>query len=102
MTHLKMREESVVVTLKVSNTEEIELKATEPKKVYENDYEKLRNRPKLNGAVIEGNMKETDPTVPAWAKENKKPTYTCEDIGAISENDAMTLEEIDYIFKQLF
>ena len=25
---------------------------------------------------------ETDPTVPAWAKANTKPTYTCEEIGA--------------------
>lgn len=102
MIHLRMREESIKTTLKISENKEIKVKVTEPKKVYENDYEKLRNRPKLNGVVIEGDMKETDPTVPAWAKENKKPTYTCEDIGAISENDAMTLEEIDYIFKQLF
>lgn len=92
-----------MIRLEVSEKETaVKLSVSEPKKVYENDYEKLRNRPKLNGTLIEGDMKETDPTVPAWAKENKKPTYTCEDIGAISENDAMALEEIDYIFKQLF
>lgn len=47
-------------------------------------------------------MQEIDPTVPDWAKNNKKPTYSCEEIGALNEKDAMTLEEIDYIFQQLF
>lgn len=28
-------------------------------------------------------IKETDPTVPAWAKEEEKPTYTAEEVGAL-------------------
>lgn len=28
-------------------------------------------------------VEETDPTVPAWAKEPEKPTYTAEDVGAL-------------------
>ena len=102
MIHLRMKEESVKANLKISKQEEIRLKVEESKKIYENDYEKLKNRPNLNGTVIQGNMQEIDPTVPDWAKNNKKPTYSCEEIGALNEKDAMTLEEIDYIFQQLF
>lgn len=32
-----------------------------------------------------GIMQETDPTVPAWAKQPKKPTYTAEEVGAASK-----------------
>lgn len=35
-----------------------------------------------NIAVDEDSFTETDPTVPAWAKEPNKPTYTAEDVGA--------------------
>lgn len=30
---------------------------------------------------------ETDPTVPAWAKTEKKPTYTADEVGALSKNE---------------
>lgn len=30
---------------------------------------------------------ETDPTVPAWAKAETKPTYTAKEVGAISQDD---------------
>ena len=30
-------------------------------------------------------FEETDPTVPAWAKEATKPTYTAEEVGALSD-----------------
>lgn len=30
---------------------------------------------------------ETDPTVPAWAKQPQKPTYTANEIGAVSQDD---------------
>lgn len=29
---------------------------------------------------------ETDPTVPSWAKQTSKPTYTAEEVGALPEN----------------
>lgn len=32
-------------------------------------------------------VKETDPTVPDWAKEKKKPTYTAEEVGAQPKGD---------------
>ncbi len=44
------------------------------------DYNQLENRPTLNGKTLEGDVDETDPTVPAWAKNPVKPTYTAADI----------------------
>lgn len=32
-------------------------------------------------------IEESDPTVPAWAKEQEKPTYTAYEVGAISQDD---------------
>ena len=66
----------------------------------EKDYEKLNNLPRLNGEVIKGNMEESDPTVPAWAKEKEKPKYTAEEVGAVSLDDDVSYEEIDKWFKQ--
>jgi hypothetical protein len=37
---------------------------------------------KANSAMQ--SYEETDPTVPAWAKESDRPTYTADDVGAIS------------------
>ena len=31
-------------------------------------------------------VKETDPTVPAWAKQPQKPSYTAAEVGALSQN----------------
>lgn len=36
---------------------------------------------------------ETDPTVPAWAKENTKPTYTASEVGADASGTASSLVE---------
>ena len=35
------------------------------------DYNKLINKPTLNGETIQNNMKEKDPTVPEWVKKAK-------------------------------
>lgn len=37
------------------------------------DYEKLKNKPKFNGVELVGNVNESDPQVPAWAKEEEVP-----------------------------
>ena len=74
------------------------------------DYLQLSNKPKINGVELVGNTttedlgivvpqytselvndsgfitNETDPTVPAWAKEPNKPTYTAEEVGALPSN----------------
>lgn len=38
---------------------------------------------------------ETDPTVPKWAKQSEKPTYTAQEVGAISISSEITDAEID-------
>ena len=74
------------------------------------DYLQLFNKPKINGVELVNNTttedlgivvpqrtseivndsnfitNETDPTVPAWAKEPTKPTYTAEEVGALPSN----------------
>ncbi len=37
------------------------------------DYEKLKNKPKINGVELVGNYEEVDPQVPSWAKEEEVP-----------------------------
>ena len=74
------------------------------------DYLQLSNKPKINGIELVDNTttedlgivvpqytselendsgfitNEADPTVPAWAKEPTKPTYTAEEVGALPSN----------------
>ena len=38
------------------------------------DYNKLKNKPKLGGREIVGDMEEIDPRVPEWAKEEESPS----------------------------
>ena len=62
------------------------------------DYTALTNKPQISGIELTGNKtlddlgiqkkgayitKETDPTVPAWAKAETKPTYTADEVGAL-------------------
>ena len=68
----------------------------------QNDYELLKNKPKLDGREIIGDIPELDPTVPDWAKEETKPTYSSDEIGAVDRNDTMTYDEIDRMFSAVF
>ena len=67
------------------------------------DYEKLRNKPKLNGFEIVGDVEEIDPTVPTWAKAETRPVYTPEDIGAMAEGSVTSVSknELDEIWNSL-
>lgn len=67
------------------------------------DYEKLRNKPKLNGNEIIGEVEEIDPTVPLWAKEETRPVYTPEDIGAMPEGSVtcVSTTELDELWNSL-
>lgn len=40
--------------------------------------------------LIKNPLEETDPTVPEWAKAEKKPTYTAEEVGAIANTYLQT------------
>lgn len=68
-----------------------------------NDYNKLRNKPKLNGNEIIGEVEEIDPTVPAWAKAETRPVYTPEDIGAMAEGSVTSVSttELDELWNSL-
>lgn len=66
---------------------------------YELDYAKLINKPTLNGIEINGDMLETDPLVPSWAKEPVKPEYTPVEVGAVDERYAIPLEELSLLFQ---
>lgn len=59
------------------------------------DYNKLKNKPKLNGNEIIGEVEEIDPTVPTWAKAETRPVYTPEDIGAIAEGSVTSVSTTD-------
>lgn len=65
-----------------------------------NNYSEMENKPQIGGVELVGNKtldelniqqkgnyltKETDPTVPAWAKEKTKPTYTAAEVGALPD-----------------
>lgn len=92
------------VNISAESTEDDENIQMEIEEIFEkevsgtNDYEKLKNLPKLNGEIIMGDMAESDPTVPAWAKKAVKPTYIPEEIGALSEENEVSLQEISTWF----
>jgi hypothetical protein len=45
---------------------------------------------------------EQDPTVPDWAKQENKPTYTAEEIGALGEDSEMSYADIKSIWDATF
>jgi len=47
-----------------------------------------------NEIFEEGVMKETDPTVPEWAKQEKKPSYTANEVGAIGTGEALYFNDV--------
>lgn len=53
------------------------------------DYEQLKNKPRLNGKEISGDMYETDPTIPEWAKAQNKPSYTPEEVNAVNNDNVI-------------
>lgn len=67
------------------------------------DYNKLKNKPKLNGNEIIGEVEEIDPTVPTWAKAETRPVYTPEDIGAMAEGSVtyVSTTELDELWNSI-
>lgn len=85
--------------VQIRPNERVELHLGDKIPVPVRDYEMLVHKPMLNGVELIGNFilklsdlendvgyisQETDPTVPAWAKQPNKPVYTAEEIGAMS------------------
>lgn len=65
------------------------------------DYNKLKNKPTLNGKEIIGDIAEIDPTVSGWAKEPTKPSYTAEEVGALKNDEikAISLDELNSLWE---
>jgi hypothetical protein len=51
----------------------------------------LINPPSVDIAAFSGSFNETDPTVPEWAKNSTKPTYTASEVGADASGTASSL-----------
>lgn len=66
------------------------------------DYNELANKPYLNDVLIQGRMYETDPTVPSWAKESKKPAYNAQEVNAVGVDDVVSYRDIDNILNMLW
>lgn len=64
--------------------------------VLSRSYNDLEDKPRLNGETIVGDMVETDPTVPNWAKAPTKPDYKAEEVGAIPEGAIRVLGDGDF------
>lgn len=47
------------------------------------DYEKLKNLPKINETTLIGNYNEIDPTVPTWAKGEEPEKMSFADIKSV-------------------
>lgn len=67
------------------------------------DYNKLTNRPSIGGILLEGNKTAEQlglakasqiPNVPSWAMQQKKPTYTAQEVGAQPQGDYALRSEI--------
>lgn len=69
------------------------------------NYNDLSNKPQINGETLTGNKsasdfglqpsgdyitKETDPTVPEWAKQDEKPEYTANEVGAVAQSQGIS------------
>ncbi len=64
--------------------------------VLSRSYNDLEDKPRLNGETIVGDMVETDPTVPNWAKAPTKPEYSANEVGAIPEGSIRVLGDGDF------
>lgn len=61
-------------------------------------YNDLEDKPRLNGETIVGDMVETDPTVPNWAKAPTKPEYSANEVGAIPEGALLGAADLEYMW----
>lgn len=66
------------------------------------DYNMAINKPKINGTTLIGNYDEIDPTVPKWAKNNTKPNYTAEEVGAVDKDAILTDLDIKIMIDAIF
>ena len=60
------------------------------------DLDTIRNGATLGATALQSFI-ETDPTVPAWAKEPNKPTYTAEEVGALPSSTTIPTKTSELI-----
>ncbi len=90
------------IELDLETEESIELLVKEGLSVGKDDYKKLKNKPSINGTTLIDNYDEVDPTVPGWAKENFKPSYTPGEIGALDSNSEVSFSELKRVWDSVF
>lgn len=61
---------------------------------YEKDYEKLDNKPQINGEELIGNKTSDDLHI--------KQEYTYSEVGAVGAENQIAMEEIDRLFNAVF
>lgn len=54
------------------------------------------------GGIKFGDPEESDPTVPLWAKQENKPNYSADEVGAVDADNEMSFAQIDSYFKSVF
>lgn len=102
-TSISKKEEIVNSTLK-KNNDEIKFEVEEKVNIIGGvkDYEMLENLPSINGTELKGNYNELDPTVPEWAKEDSKPKYTADDVGALDIRNEISFADIKELWDSIF
>ena len=82
--------------------EDLSIKMEQIYREVSSNYSELQNKPTLNGVEIMGAMTEIDPTVPEWAKQQQKPAYSTDEIGAVDAEDEMTILDVSDMFNRVF
>lgn len=95
---LDVQDDSEQIDIQVDgNSDDLNLEVKEQYGGGTSDYNKLKNKPKLNGSEIIGEVEEIDPTVPTWAKAETRPVYTPEDIGAMAEGSVTSVSTTELV-----
>ena len=90
------------LSLEVIEEETIEMDIDEQMLTGEDDYLILKNKPSINGKRLIGNYDEIDPTVPSWAKDSFKPTYTASEVGALGSDSEVSFTDLKAVWDSVF
>lgn len=78
-------------TMQVKDSEGVNVSPQDVVKVTTNNYNDLQNLPTIDGepvkGEISGQIEALIPEVPEWAMQQEPPTYTSDDVGAVSKDD---------------
>lgn len=91
-----------MISLDVEAEEIIDLSIDEEVLMGEEDYRLLKNKPSINGQRLIDNYNEVDPTVPGWAKESFKPTYTASEVGALDSKSEVSFYDLKAVWDSVF